>query len=744
MIRKLIKNDIRNNPLFSFMTVFFMTVSAMLLALTVLLFSSLLTSMGTLMTLAETPDYLQMHMGEIEENRIAHFAEKNPQVRKWQICGFLNLENSQISLGGHNLADSTQDNGLYVQGEKFDYLLDTQNQVPEVSVGEVYVPVCYRSMYDLNVGERMKIGEKELTIAGFVRDSQMNSMMSSSKRFLVNAEDYHAIWEMGEEEYLIEFLLKEHTDMKAFAAGYAAEGLPANGPAITKPLIRMMNALSDGMMILVIFLVSIVVFIISMLCIYFILALQMEKDRKEVGLLKALGISGKDIRNMYFAKYVCLSGTGALVGYLLAFLLQGPLMRQMQELYGASRSGWLTMCSAFVAVILTEGLLLLLIRHNLKKTEKYTVSEAISGLRTQKKRAGSYLFIGLVLAAGAFLMLVPQNLYSTMSSPQFVTYMGIGDGEIRIDVRQTEEIGQITEQMERELESDVEVEKYVVLRTQSYAAALADGSVCNLTIETGDHSVFPVSYMEGTMPEKEAEIALSAANAEELGLYVGDTLQLIVGDEKKVYTVSGIYSDITNGGKTAKAAFVSQDAPVIWSVLYVSLKDTAEKENWMSSYQRTGADIVDISDYVEKTYGQTLRQIRLAGIVTIGMAAGIILAVTALFMRLITERNRYEISLQKALGFTGASVRKQYMKNGMLYAAVGLVVGLLAGNLCGEGLCGILLQSFGAYGFQFVIAWKQLLVLIPLTGLAAAGMAVWMGTREISRIKAYECCIGKE
>lgn len=551
MIRKLIKNDIRNNPLFSFMTVLFMTVSAMLLALTILLFSSLLTSMGTLMTLAETPDYLQMHMGEIEENRIAHFAEKNPQVRKWQICGFLNLENSQISLGEHNLADSTQDNGLYVQGEKFDYLLDTQNQVPEVSVGEVYVPVCYRSMYDQSVGEHMKIGEKELIIAGFVRDSQMNSMMSSSKRFLVNAEDYYAIREMGEEEYLIEFLLKEHADMKAFAADYAAEGLPANGPAITKPLIRMMNALSDGMMILVIFLVSIVVFIISMLCIYFILSLQMEKDRKEVGLLKALGISGKDIRRMYFAKYVCLSGTGALVGYLLAFLLQGPLMKQMQELYGASRSGWLTMCSACVAVILGEGLLLLMIRYNLKKTEKYTVSEAMSGSRTQKKRAGSYLFIGLVMSAGAFLMLVPQNLYSTMSSPQFVTYMGIGDGEIRIDVRQTEEIGQITEQMERELELDAEVEKYVVLRTQSYAAVLAEGSVCNLTIETGDHSVFPVSYMEGTMPKKEAEIALSAANAEELGLYVGDTLQLMVGDEKKVYTVSGIYSDITNGGNCA-------------------------------------------------------------------------------------------------------------------------------------------------------------------------------------------------
>ncbi len=44
-------------------------------------------------------------------------------------------------------------------------------------------------------------------------------------------------------------------------------------------------------------------------------------------------------------------------------------------------------------------------------------------------------------------MLVPQNLYNTVSSPKFVTYMGIGSAEIRIDIRQIKDIDSMTAQI---------------------------------------------------------------------------------------------------------------------------------------------------------------------------------------------------------------------------------------------------------------------------------------------------------
>ena len=202
MLNKLIWNDIRQNKLLSAATVFFMAVSAMMLALTALLFSSLLGSVNALMEQAQVPDLLQMHTGELEESEISRFAGARQDISQWQICRLLNLDNSEVALGGHSLLDSTQDNGLCVQSERFDYLLDMDNNRPDVLPGQVYVPVCYRTRYDLNIGDAMRIGGEALTIAGFLRDAQMNSMMASSKRFLVSQWDYERLKSRGEEEYI--------------------------------------------------------------------------------------------------------------------------------------------------------------------------------------------------------------------------------------------------------------------------------------------------------------------------------------------------------------------------------------------------------------------------------------------------------------------------------------------------------------------------------------------------------------
>ena len=333
MRKRMIWNDIRGNRLMSVSTWFFMAVSAFLFALTAYLAVSLLGSVDALMEQAKTPDFLQMHNGELDKEKLQAFAGEQKAVREYQVLTFLNMENAMIELNGHSLSDSTQDNGICVQSGSFDYLLDMENHVIEASDGEIYVPVCYRQEYDLKEGGKAKIGEETFLIAGFLRDSQMNSMMSSSKRFLVSAADYERLKTMGSEEYLIEFLLDGNAG--DFATAYTDAGLPANGPAVTKPLIRMMNALSDGLMILVILLVSIVLVLIAMLCIRFTLLTQLEADRREIGAMKAIGIGRKQIRNIYFIKYVMLSGLGALAGLVLALVTESRVSAHMQELYGA-------------------------------------------------------------------------------------------------------------------------------------------------------------------------------------------------------------------------------------------------------------------------------------------------------------------------------------------------------------------------------------------------------------------------
>ncbi len=744
MLNKLIWNDVQQNKLSSAATVFFMAVSAMMLALTALLFSSLLGSVNGLMEQAQAPDLVQMHTGELIEGEIGQFARENQEISQWQICRFLNLDNSQVTLGGYNLLDSTQDNGLCVQSERFDYLLDIDNNRLEVLPGQVYVPVCYRMRYDLSVGDTMQISDEMLTIAGFLRDAQMNSMMASSKRFLVSEWDYERLKSCGEEEYLIEFLLKDNVNANAIGNTYTQWGLPANGPAITKPLIRMMNALSDGTTILVIFLAAVVVLLVALLCIRFILAIRMEQDKREVGMLKALGIGKNEIKRLYFSKYILFSVCGGLLGLGLSSVLRRPLERQIRDLYGASDNSAPAAVFALCAVAVAETVILLSVWRSLKKTDGLSAVAALFSVRAQEQDWRQYLLISFVSAACAFLMLLPQNLYSTLSSPTFVTYMGIGNADIRMDIRQDTDVSSTTAQFAAALEQDTQVERYAVLRTQSLPATLEDGMTCNLTVEMGDHTIFPVRYSVGTLPVMESEIALSSLCAKELGLSVGDTLLLRIGADEIRYTVCGIYSDITNGGKTAKAGSRANNAPVIWSVLYVSLKDPEASPQWMEAYSQSGADVTDIEDYVRDTYGPTLAQLRLASRGAMLIAVLVAFIVIALFLRLIVERNRDAVSLQKALGFTSWDIGRAYFFKGFFFAAAGVLAGLLLGTLLGEGLCGLVLKSFGADSFRFIIRWDCLLIVIPAIILAATIFAVLMGTAEVQRIQAYECCTGRD
>lgn len=112
MIGRLLQNDIRNHKLLSISTVIFMAASSLFISLAAVLFTDLLGSVDGLMELARTPDYLQMHAGRMDSDKLRRFAEEHSEVDTWQISPFLNLDNSTLSLGNNSLAGSTQDNGL--------------------------------------------------------------------------------------------------------------------------------------------------------------------------------------------------------------------------------------------------------------------------------------------------------------------------------------------------------------------------------------------------------------------------------------------------------------------------------------------------------------------------------------------------------------------------------------------------------------------------------------------------------
>ena len=358
--------------------------------------------------------------------------------------------------------------------------------------------------------------------------------------------------------------------------------------------------------------------------------------------------------------------------------------------------------------------------------------------------------MAFVIALGMFLMILPQNLLSTISSAEFVTYMGIGDGEIRLDLRQTEDIALQSERVEKLLAEDAGTERFAVLRTYSCRTVLPEGGSAALQVEQGDHTVFPVSYAKGQAPKEKDEIALSCLLAEELGFDLGDTLLLFMGDTQQEYRVCGIYSDITNGGKTAKAAFLPGGGAPMWSIFYVSLKEGIQKEQWLRNWTQRLSDsgirarAVDIQEYVAETYGQTIREIRMAAWAAVLAAVLVMFVVVVLFTRLLVSEERNDISLGKALGFTGKEIRNAYFLRYLPVLLTGVLTGILSGNLLGQQLAGLLLKSLGAAGFRFLIDGRAVFGWIPGVTVVTVAAAILLGLLEIGHIRAFECCMGKE
>lgn len=768
MYKRIIWNDFLRSKIISLTTIIFVAAAALLVSLAAMLAVNLSGALDTLMKEAKTPHFMQMHSGDIDLERLEAFAEKNSNVEEYQVLEFLNIDGTQIILGDTSLANSIQDNGFSVQSEKFDFLLDLNGKVINVLDGELYVPVSYLRDNTTKIGDKAVIEGKEFTVAGFLRDSQMNSSLSGSKRFLVSKNDYDDLKIHGSMEYLIEFRLKDVSQLGAFENAYASEGLEANGPAVTYQLFKLMNALSDGLLIAIILLVSALVVAITFMCIRFALLTKIEGDYREIGVMKAIGLRISDIKKIYLAKYAMISALGCVVGFGLSFMLKDMLLENIKLYMGESNNTFFAILLGIIGILCLYLAIIVFVNSLLRRFRKISAAEAIRFGSTQQKNLGARritlgrnrlmntnIFLGIkdvlgrkrlyvtslaVLAFSVFIIIVPQNLYNTISSDKFTQNMGVGNYDMRIDIQQTDNIHQKTSEIVEAIANDNSISQYNVLTTKTFQVRVKDGLEENMKVELGDHSIFPIEYSKGRAPISEHEIALSTLNADEWSKTVGDKIILMIEDEETELTVSGIYSDITNGGKTAKAVFEDSSGDVMWNIVSAEFSNKSLVDEKISEYvnEFEFAKVSGINEFVNQTFGSTIISVKKASNVAIAVALIITILVTLLFLKLLIAKDKYSISVMKAFGYSNSDIILQYASRSIFVLIIGIILGTVLANTLGEMIAGMVISSFGASTFKFSVDVLPSYVLSPIMMICAVLIATVIGTMGVRRINIAE------
>lgn len=456
-----------------------------------------------------------------------------------------------------------------------------------------------------------------------------------------------------------------------------------------------------------------------------------EEDEREIGILKVLGIPLTRIKQLYVGKYAVLACAGCIAGYVLTLIFGDMFTTNIHRYMGNQPSFAHWLIPLFVSIA-TAMIIISCSYAVLRKFGQISASQALQGvinspghkkripmhlhksrflpvniwlgLKDLISRKKLYTTIACIIALCTFLMLMPIQLWHTLQSPDFITYLGSGKSDLRMDIRQGNHLAKNTNEIESMIREDQSIQTAVIYETTSLQVKSKENTLETLYLETGELSAFPLNYLQGRQPLKNEEIALSVLNADSLQKKIGERITLVTNGHEIQRTVTGIYQDVTNGGKTAKA--ISQPFPqtALWQTVQIQLKpgvNIAEKKTVFEK-KVSPAKVTDMKEYVHQTIGSTAAIVKVIAFFAALAAFGTASLMLFMFLHMLKAKDSSRNHMLRTIGFSITDITVQYITSFIAVLSFGAFIGTIAVNTVGPALMSIGGATLGASSLQWL------------------------------------------
>lgn len=778
-------NDLRRNRGVNISLLVVLTLSAFLMASGAMVMERTFGSVNALFDQAKPPHFLQMHKGTYDEEALDTFATAHPEIESWLIEDMVGYDSAAIAwtrpgtTESGTLSDSLIDNLFVTQNTAFDFLLDSDSAIADPRAGQIFVPVAYQQSFGLQTGDELNVrtdtGIEDFAIAGFVRDSQMASSLSSATRFVVSEADFERLHASGgSPEIIAEYRLTEPGQANDFQAAYESDqALPKNGPAVTGDQIRIINTISDGLVAIALMFVSLLLIAIALLNVRFVIRGTLQDEVHQIGAMKAIGLPNSTISGLYLSKYSVMTLVACIIGGGLAIPASQALTSGIQASYAAAPVTASTVLAPIAALAAVFIVVIVICRRVLRSINRIEVVSALvhGSILTERQTArrakrlarrvrrstfasyrggnlarrislvdlrtevGQWVLLPLVFLLAVVLITLPTNLLTTFQSPQFVTYMGAPESDMRLDLQFSDDLEQVREEADTALATDsrlAEVNRFA----NELVETRGDEGWESMRVEVGDYSGDTIQYLRGG-PPSQGEIALSVLNADRYGADVDDVFTIRRDGSEATLTVGGVYQDITSGGQTAKMSGDATGA-ITGYVYYATTSDGQDPTAIAADYgdRFPGATVVPMREYVSQTLSYVTGAFLNAAVLAIVFAVGVAALITTLNLTLRLAREKRRSGVLSALGFSGSELAAQLRFKAILVITIGTVLGVAIAATLGEALVGaaISLAGLGISSLAFIpnplliyIAYPLLLITVGAISAAAVSSRLRRG-----------------
>ena len=687
---------------------------------------------------ANVSDFYAMTMGaEENENRIEEWLKEEGLVEAVDEDSYLLIEKEDNSFGSPMYLCKIR--------QKQNLIFDTKNQPVFLEQGEIAISVSQAEQNGIKPGDkiRFQVGDKEISlqVKVIVKDVLFGSPFVGFNAQYVSDRDFAMVENaLLEEESIITGYGISTLDVLEFEQKFSNEGFPVNTTMTQKELRKCY--IMDMLFAAFLMIISICLLAVSFVILKFTITFTLQEEFKEIGVMKAIGISSFAIRGIYLCKYFAVSVAGALLGAVFSIPFSNFMMKSIEKnMYMPRAQGNLLLCLSCGCIIVflvmgfcyicTGKIRRLTVMEAVKSGsngERYGKSSPLSLYKSGKlptlfflaandilssKRKYIPLFISFIL--GVIMIILPLNAVNTLKGDSIITMFGIARSDVYMvnnkeeaylkDGDMSKMLADLRHMEETYAKEGIYVKLYNEINYFPYVSSETNKDKRSiLSLQAMNFHTENYRYLEGEPPKLSNELAMTTMLAEELNVTIGDTVYLQFAKEKIPYILTATFESFNNLGYSIRLSETAETDLKYAAGFYGiqgHFREGTDVEAAISKMKKITPDyeIKNTREKIAAQLGTVIERVGEIKLLTVSVVIMINSLVTILLCRTFLERDKGEIALLKSIGFSNGFLRAwQSMRIGMIQ-----LVSVFLGILCSYLLNDLMIQyTFGIMGARQV------------------------------------------
>lgn len=656
-----------------------------------------------------------------------------------QPCVMVNYHVNGHDAGGNGIitAYGTEQYDYYIYNES----LTGKKEAPEpLKEGEVYVSPAFCSLYDAQIGDSFEVeitGDEDVacyTIRGFFEDPVAGSAMMGMKMVLMGREDMSRLAEQleaagasaaGAAANMLHIYKKTDSTLQAgefqkmlndeteLAAG---EGWVYQKSAITGFMLILQDVFSGFLMVF-----SGIMFVVAVIVIGYGISSSIEQDYVDMGILKALGFTKRDLQISQSIQYLSVVLGGMLLGIPVSKSAVGLINKMTVTATGLMLPEELSvkLCAAVLGMVLL--LFAGFICGQTAKIGRITPIRAIRGgagdvyfksrftapvkkgglgfwlaLRQLVSGKKQYISACIVTALLVFFLSLTGRIGAWMGEDGKGLMDIFGMAPYDLGVRCQDEDTQ--QEIHRLIAARAEITKEY--ETMMEKAALNGMDYIMNIISRPDY----YNILDGRTCSYDNEVVVTDIVAKELDAAIGDTVEVIYQGRSAEFIISGIYQCANDMGANFG---VSQEA-------FYRLGGGGQDQRFYTCYQfEDSSKETEIADMLRDVYGESVKldENTWSGTESILLAMNaleiLMYVVTIVFILVVVfmtgnkilYKEQRDLGIYKSLGFASGQLRIAFALRFAIVAVAGTVLGTAFSAWLTDSVVGAFLKFFGISRF---------------------------------------------